>query len=216
MFDLSADILLALLNKPVIIIITILGAFLLGQRLILQTLCLIAFGVILNVALKGTFQIPHSPELSTTYVFPSGHMQVGTMFYLWWALYVSWLTRSVIFLILLGIGLSLIHYHFHTLVDVAGGFFFGMLAMGLYRYILLKNFTYFPWCFWILASLLMLYNTLVYHAAPPHAWMAYYYLSSLIFIERMLSWNGRFFSGWQPVLSNPYQRTASRSSPKSA
>ncbi|WP_133129317.1 phosphatase PAP2 family protein [Legionella yabuuchiae] len=204
MSDLAADILLGFSHYLPVLLIAFAGSLLYkeqGLRLFFQTFCLIAFGLILNVALKGTFKVSLSPKISTVhYAFPSGHMQLSTAFYLWWLIYLPyWWYRILLILVLSGIGAAMIHYEFHTLVDIIGGFVAGLLLVTGYYYCLKQTFKCLPWVLLLLINILQLYNVLVYTHVPSHGWTMYYYLSILILLERIASLNGRLFSLWRFV-----------------
>ncbi|GGI81695.1 phosphatase PAP2 family protein [Legionella impletisoli] len=204
MADFAADVFLGFSHYLPVLLITIAGSMFYrkhGLRLGFQTFCLIAFGIVLNVALKGTFKVPLSPKLSTVhYAFPSGHMQLSTLFYLWWLIYLPfWWYRIALLVIIPGIGAAMIHYEFHTLVDVMGGFVTGLLVVSGYYYMLKQDVKCLPWVLIVIITILQIYNVFVYKLIPSHAWTMYYYFSVLVLLERVVSLNGRFFTLWQPV-----------------
>ncbi len=86
--DLIANAILYFNNWPIILPISIVSALILGRIFFFQTICLVSFNIVVNAALKGLFKIPLSPTLHKLgYSFPSGHMQLVTVFYIWIALY---------------------------------------------------------------------------------------------------------------------------------
>jgi membrane-associated phospholipid phosphatase len=99
---------------------------------------LILISMIINYALKITFQIPLAPHLHKVgFAFPSGHMQSSFVFYGWLSQkmypkkYFLLLTLLIIF-----IAISLIKAGYHNLYDILGAVFFGSLLLsGYHRYI---------------------------------------------------------------------------------
>jgi undecaprenyl-diphosphatase len=185
MSDLYADLMLGFAHAPVLLFITLIGTLLFGRSLFFQTAYLLSLDILLNVALKGTFKIPLSLSLHTIgYAFPSGHMQMATVFYLWWAFVISsWFYRVIVPFVLIGIGSALIHYGCHNSYDVISGFFVGScLASGYY--LLTKYNQYFYWIAGV-SSCLMIYNVLVYAVIPYHASIAYGALIILRFSEKI-------------------------------
>lgn len=139
-------------------------------------LALIGFlGIILNVALKGTFKIPLPEWLHNGYAFPSGHMQFSTVIYGWLFYHYPyrWL-RAVILILLTGIGAGLMYYGYHTFFEVCGGVFFASLIIAFYlfsqHHLKKRWFAVLP----VIASLTMLYNFFQYNIIPPHCWHAFY------------------------------------------
>lgn len=196
--DTSANIFLAFISLPALLLLTFVGGLVLGRRFFFQTACLIGFEVIVNVALKGTFKIAGSVDLeAVSYVFPSGHMQMATVFYTWLALYIPfWSCRAVIAILLAGIGASLIHFGYHSLDDVIGGIVFGVVLVSIYYYSLPKIAQFLPWILLVFTSMLMIYNSLVYATIPHHAWIAYAILSALILTERIIAISGKKCHCW--------------------
>ncbi len=153
----------------------------------MPTVFLVAFDIVVNVALKGTFKIPLAASLHKVgYAFPSGHMQLATVFYCWLAsLIASRPGRSLIMVLLIGIGASLIHFGYHNLYDVIGGFVSGILLIAMLRWLFVHHpHSFFKTLFWT-ASVLMMYNGLMYQAIPRHAWLAYFAIGLLFLMQRM-------------------------------
>jgi membrane-associated phospholipid phosphatase len=92
---------------------------------------LVLFTMIFTVFLKSIFQIPLNPTLGIQgFAFPSGHMTVAVIFYGWLFLaYPHWLFRSIILIILTGIGWGLIQQGYHDLKDVGAAVGFGMATI---------------------------------------------------------------------------------------
>lgn len=200
MLEIIADIFLAFSNRPIVLLLLIFMGVLLQKELAYQALCLITITIILNVALKGIFQVPlpRTLDSATGYAFPSGHMMVSTVFYIWLALYTPyWSLRILMGIILIGIGASLIYFNFHTIIDVLGGVSFGLLVIVIFIYILLKEKNWSPIFLLICSSVLMLFNWIVYSIVPIDSWRAYSILFACIFLERVFSLNGRKYSFWK-------------------
>lgn len=119
----------------------LLGSFWVGKKHAYNLLYLIAFSLIFNVALKDTFQIPLSPSLGKAgFAFPSGHMQLATVFYagLVYQLKNKFIHMIIAPFILAGVGWSLIDAGFHNLADVCAGATVGYSL--IYFYNLLLNY----------------------------------------------------------------------------
>jgi undecaprenyl-diphosphatase len=188
MFDLSADLMLGFSYAPVLFFITFIGSLFWGRSIFFQTACLLALDIILNVALKGTFKIPLSPTLHKAgYALPSGHMQMATVFYIWWAFFIpGWTYRAIALFILIGVGAGLIHYNYHDGYDVVSGFFVGALFVSGYYYLLIRQSLYFARLLLGISSILMVCNALLYKVVPLHAWIAYGAIMILILSERLV------------------------------
>lgn len=188
MLDVTADFFLAFAAFHTIFFVLMTGALFFGWRMVLPLGCLICIELIINVALKGTFRVPLSERLhSIYYAFPSGHMQLATVFYLWWAVFVrSWFIRVLIAFILIGVGAGLLHYGFHNLLEVIGGFIAGIIIFTGYLYFLGKSNRYTGWMLLGFSFILMIYNQLIYSIVPSHARSAFYVLLALIIMLELL------------------------------
>ncbi len=172
-----------------------------GRAFFLQCFCLTFLGMIVNVALKGTFKVLPPPFLEGGYAFPSGHMQLTCIFYGWILLHVrSSVLRGCLFMLCLGQGMGLIHYHYHTLFDVLGGVFFATLMIVLYRKTLFWFKKQTPWVLLCASSLCMLYNLYAYKGGIPlHAVQSYEALLVVLILERIFSKNGKKGQDWQAM-----------------
>lgn len=180
------DIVLGFSHSLIFLLILLTGFVLINPRFFFQAACLVAFGIITNVALKGFFKVPLPTHLGPYYAFPSGHMQSATILYVWLAVHVRFLPwRLFVALLLPSIGAGLIYYHYHQLDEVIAGFIFGLIIIALYHYLL----TYFKekatWLLLLIASSLMMYSQFTYTQIPPHAWPAFYTLISLLALEKL-------------------------------
>lgn len=200
MLDNIADIFLTFANRPFILLLVIIMGVLYSKELAYQAVCLVTLAIILNIALKGVFQVPlpRPLESATGYSFPSGHMMVSTVFYTWLALYSThWSVRLLIGFILIGIGASLIHYNFHTIWDVLAGLGFGFVLVIAFIYVLLKERRWSPIVLLMIASLLMLYNWFIYPVIPIDSWRAYCILAIFIIVEQAVSLKTKKYQYWR-------------------
>ena len=166
---------------PFIIGLLLLGLMFGNRTIFYHTTCVMLISMILNVALKVTFQVPLSPALHKVgFAFPSGHMQLAAVLYGWLFFHTKNKTLKILIIMLLtGIGFGLVHFEYHTWFDVLGAVFFAGLILGFYYILHRKKKTYLTWINLSLTAFPMIYiayrNTI-----PIHAWMAYSTL--LIFI----------------------------------
>lgn len=156
--------------------------FALGKRwLCYHATCLVLFSMLVNVALKSTFQIPLSPSLNVSgFAFPSGHMQFATVFYGWLALQTKHRSLQALAIgILTGVGASLVHFGYHSWFDVFGALFFGGILIVCYQKLIAQKEKY---VFWSLAlSAILLLSYIAYRVPiPNHALMAFVLLMSLL------------------------------------
>ncbi|CDZ75981.1 PAP2 superfamily protein [Legionella massiliensis] len=187
MIDHLARIFLLFSSDLIIIPLVVIGLIWLNRETFYHATCLILFSMLVNVALKNTFQIPLSPALGKIgYAFPSGHMQFVTVLYAWLALRVKnfWLTMAIV-IVLIGVALSLIHFGYHNLYDVVAAVFFAVILIGLYYLADLRWQDSVPWLILLFASLLLIYIVLTSEQIAAHVWMAYYGLWGLISAEKI-------------------------------
>ena len=141
--------------------------------------------VLLNLALKITFQIPLAPSLGKEGgAFPSGHMQSSIVLYGWLFKSINRLSIQVLIIILLiGIGGGLVHLGYHNYFDVFGAVFAGILLIFTYNWFL-KNFKEIILFLILLlfSTLLMAYIGLLYEIKE-YSWLAYYSLVGVISSE---------------------------------
>lgn len=160
------------------------GFIFLNKRLFYHAVCIMFFSIIMNIALKATFQIPLAPFLNKAgFAFPSGHMQLATIVYGWLAFKLpSTRLRILISVVLIGIGFGLVHFGYHTVIDVLGGVFFAVLLITLYAFMQFEHNKILPWLLATISSLAMPY--IAWRSTiPPHAWVAYCALLTLIITE---------------------------------
>lgn len=158
------------------------------NRIFQHAALLLLFGILLNVALKGTFKIPLASWMQKEgFAFPSGHMQASVVFYGWLMSQYRYRTFQVISLVLLGgIAWGLIYFGYHNLLDVFGAVVVASLLLWGYR----KLLQYPPKSIFITLLLsmhiLMLYNAMQYVSIPKHAFMAYYALLGFLISDYFL------------------------------
>jgi undecaprenyl-diphosphatase len=102
-----------------------------GSLVWINACLLIVFTMVFNVFLKSLFLVPLNPSIGKEgFAFPSGHMQVSAAFYGWlfWA-YPYRSVRSLILLILTGMGYGLIQQGYHALEDVVAAAVVGILTV---------------------------------------------------------------------------------------
>lgn len=99
--------------------------------------CLIS--ICINYVLKITFKVPLPPELHDGYAFPSGHMQMLTVFYGWLANHRLMRMRWFFPLLVIGEAYGLVYFHYHTLLEAFAGFATGMFLLSVFNKIYLKT-----------------------------------------------------------------------------
>lgn len=212
MIDIITHLLLALGNLAFISPLLLIGFIRSDRRFFYQLTCLILFSIIINVALKSMFRIPLPQELGIPgFAFPSGHMQIATVFYAYMILFGNTLLikraktgksefkthpkklfsllNFTLILLLIGIGWSLIHCGYHTVYDVIAAAFTSLLLITGYRMLLANCGQWTAWIILTLATLAMIYSFIGYPRIPHHAWFAWYGLIGLISIEKIYQLN---------------------------
>ena len=184
--DILVELFLRFSSLDIVVLIVLAGFLLIDRRFFYQTSCLLTFNILLNVALKGTFKIPLSPALHVIgYAFPSGHMQLATVFYGWIALH--WTRRSArlaIVVLLAGIGAGLMHFGYHTLSDVLAALVVGLGLIAVFQGLLTINAPAVPWILAICACLLLGYIRLIFYSIPQYCLISFYTLFALLIVER--------------------------------
>ncbi|WP_156812357.1 phosphatase PAP2 family protein [Legionella tunisiensis] len=191
MLDTLARTLLAFSNGSIVIPLIILGFIWLDRTVFYHAACLVLLSIVMNVALKVTFQIPLPPALGKDwFAFPSGHMQLSTVLYAWLAYKVEKpVFRLATVTLLVGIGASLIHFDYHNLFDVLAGSFFALLLIVAYYLPSKKWPQSMPLVIVLIGSLLVFYINWRYTRIPVHAWMAYYALSGFVISDKLFGRN---------------------------
>jgi undecaprenyl-diphosphatase len=172
--DTVARFFLGFSHLEIILPMLVLGFIFLNKPLFYHTCCLMFFSMLINVALKSTFQVPLHPSIHHAgFAFPSGHMQLATVVYGWLAWhYTNTYLRMCVAIILAGVGFGLVHFDYHTVTDVLGGAFFASLLIAFYALLKNKYSSKLPWFLGVIATLAMPY--IAWQAfIPRHAWFAY-------------------------------------------
>ena len=182
LLDTLAQFFLTFTHLSAIIPITLVGFMWTDRDTFYHAICLLFVGMLINVALKGTFKIPLSPALGMPgFAFPSGHMQASTVFYGWLAYRTpkTWF-RGLCVVVLLSIAWAIYYCGYHNLVDLLGALGVAMLILYGYVELLRRQKSFLFWTILFLIQILMLYNYTLYAEMPKHAYMAYYGLTGLM------------------------------------
>ena len=175
--DILARFFLAFSHDTIIIPLVVLGYIWISRVVFEDAIILILMSMLFSFFLKTIFQVPLSPVLHQVgYAFPSGHMQLSVVLYGWLAFKTQlMLYRLVSIVLLVGIGLSLMHFGYHNIYDILGGVFFACVLMKFYQVVVFKNSIFFQKPLFFLATVLMI-TVLFDYQMPTHIWMAYYAL----------------------------------------
>lgn len=142
-----------------------------------RTIYIMLLATIVVAYLKSIWQVPLQPWVkSDSWAFPSGHMFVVTSFYLWISKEMNkrWIT-NLSYIILLGVGLSLIQQKYHITQDVIGAFGFALIFLYLYNIIVsLKPFAKNPDYLVLILLPLSLIIMFCMPIIPPHVFHAVY------------------------------------------
>ena len=185
MLDNVSRFFLAFSHDTIIIPLIIIGYIWIDRKVFFHGISLLLTSMLLNLALKITFQVPLAPSLGKEgFAFPSRHMQSSIVLY-------GWLLKSVnkrsikvvITILLIGISIGLVHLGYHNYFDVLAAVFLGLLLIFIYSWFL-KTFKES-----ILSMIVLLFNTLlmVYigllYEIKEYSWLAYYSLIGFISSE---------------------------------
>ncbi|MBA3537088.1 MAG: phosphatase PAP2 family protein [Tatlockia sp.] len=172
-------------NAGFIFPLMIIGFIWFDRKMFYHAISLILLCILVNIALKISFQVPLSPSLHQVgFAFPSGHMQLATTLYLWFALQVKnkWF-RAAILILLSGIGWGTIYFGYHDVFDIMGAVLFALLLLFFYCYVDLKWPEKLPCMLLILATLLLIYINIRMPMA--NVWKGFYGLWGLIIAEQI-------------------------------
>ncbi|NBX85090.1 MAG: hypothetical protein EBQ95_05725 [Gammaproteobacteria bacterium] len=137
--------------------------------------CLIS--ICINYVLKISFKVPLPAELHDGYAFPSGHMQMLTVFYGWLAnhrlLRMHWFFPALV----IGEAYGLVYFHYHTLLEAFAGFATGIFLLSMFNKIYFKTPFMRYICLIFLLSACLIYIH-VFGFIQPHVFIA----ASLLFL----------------------------------
>jgi membrane-associated phospholipid phosphatase len=144
-----------------------------------------AFCIILNILLKGLFAIKASPDAE--FAFPSGHMQAAVVFY-WFLLGQNskLFYKAIATVIIIGVGMGLIHFKYHTLIDVLGGLGFGFCLLAIYSLLLRYCPNVSAWLLVVAGFLTIQGIKLLYPFVPEYGWHAFYLLLSMVLLQELM------------------------------
>ena len=173
--SLMIDFLLSFCQPTLLIVFILLLFMIAGRKVAIQTILLMALCLILNVALKVTFQVPLMPHFGKMgFALPSGHAQYTTVFYLWMAYQFRsrWISLLAI-PIIASVGYGLVAAGYHSLHDVIWGEVTGVLLVLSYIGLVNYDARRIPLVVLLLSSVLMIYIPLRFLPVPLHALIAY-------------------------------------------
>jgi len=188
MTEMCATFFLSFAHTTVLIPLVLLGYIWINRGVFYDALCLLFLSMLFSYALKVTFQVPLSPLLhQETFALPSGHMQMAVVFYGWLALqFKKPLLRTSIFILLIGLGFSLIHKGYHDLTDVLAAVVSGSLLLAFYKFWAQRRPQLLPGIVLGAGALCLLYSAWIYHLKEC-LWMPAYFLLGLILAQKIFS-----------------------------
>lgn len=183
--DHFARFFLSFSHPTILIPLFLIGLIWIDRRVFYYALNLIFISIIVNFALKSTFQIPLSPALGKTgFAFPSGHMQFSVVLYTWLALHFkNSFFRVLIILLLIGMGWGLHYFGYHSYFDIFGAILVGGILVFLYYVIYLKKRIILPWLVLVISSSLIAYIYIHYGFIPDYVSRVYYILLGMVLSE---------------------------------
>lgn len=134
MLDTIFGFLLAFGRAEIILPMALLGYVFHDRDKWCRTIYLTLFGMILVTYLKSIWKIPLASSIkSDSWAFPSGHMFVACLFYLWSSHEIKKIIFSIFSaMIILGIAFGLIQKGYHDIYDVLGAIIFAIPTMFFY------------------------------------------------------------------------------------
>lgn len=175
-------------HDTIIVPLMILGYIWIDRKFFLNAIYLILVGMLVNVALKVSFQVPLAPHLNKTgFAFPSGHMQTSVVVYGWLLVKVKNPFYKIPFILLLmGIGWALVQCGYHNYGDVCGAVLVGVLLIVGYHFLVKLNRKVFHLLLLLLSTGLMGYIAMM-HELSETQHMAYWTLMGLMGGERIFN-----------------------------
>lgn len=139
MFENLAIFSLFFSNVPCILTIFFIGMLSNKRNLFFWGAMFSLLSICINYALKITFKVPLPPELHDGYAFPSGHMQMLTVFYGWLAMHHLLRMRILFIPLCLMETYGLLYFHYHTLLEIVAGFITGLFLLSVFNRIFQKR-----------------------------------------------------------------------------
>ncbi len=170
-------------NLPFILSFSCLGLCLKKTRpYFYHALYLMFLSLLIKAALKCFFEIPNTLQLG--YAYPSGHMQLAVTFYGFLALQSRevWV-KLLVAIILFGIGFSLIHFKYHTMLDILGAVCFSSILLSFDQILRIKKVIYWREIYALIGTFSL--GFIAYHehfSVHRFHWIVYCALISLLII----------------------------------
>lgn len=116
--------------------IIFLGSIFSNRLLFGKSAVILFFVMIYNTLLKNIFKVRLNSHLGEGYSFPSGHMHGFGLFYGFLCVYSKNIViKTILFIIVIGIGTSLVYMRYHVPFDVIGASFFLIFELILENYL---------------------------------------------------------------------------------
>lgn len=172
--DTLARIALAFSHEWVISTLLIVGYIWVDRETCFHSTGLVLISMIVNVALKVTFQVPLNPSLGKAgFAFPSGHMQTAVVLYGFFYTVTPYRSLKYSFIaLLIMIGSSLIYFGYHNVTDVMGAILFALILIHAYQYLLQRMKASHLFLGMIFFALSCLIYIKCVDIIPPHLWAA--------------------------------------------
>ncbi|KTD18061.1 phosphatase PAP2 family protein [Legionella jordanis] len=188
MSDHIASFFLLFSHALIIIPVLCIGYIWLNRELFFKLIHLVLLTILLNIALKVSFQVPLPASLGKHwFAFPSGHMQLATALYGWFIYQCSNVfLRALLLFLLSGIGFSLVYCGYHGPQDVIGALIFSTLLLCSFQFLTFRYPQHWHGVVLTVGLLLLLYSQWMW-PLPAHAWMAFYSLLGLNLAELLFN-----------------------------
>jgi len=160
----------------------VLGMLFHKRDLYAKAVCFLFFVIIFNTLLKHIFKVPLFPHLGDGYAFPSGHMHAATVFYGYIIYKIeNKAVRTMLVFLLMIMGFSLIHRHFHDLFDVLGAVGFGASEIIIYHFLWQRFGSKCVAAVALIGSIAIIVTLSIIYKVEYHVWLAFYGLCGTIF-----------------------------------
>ncbi len=191
--DYLAKAFLFFTHEQFILPLLVIGYICIDKDTFYHAICLTFISMLFNSALKVSFKIPLSPLIGKEgFAFPSGHMQLATVLYIWLAYRSnSLLMRILVSILLTGIACSLLYFNFHNYQDIFGALFFATVLLILYNYTINKSKRNGYLVVLTFSLLIMLYIYIVTSQIDNYVKMAFLGLFGFVVAERLCTSNSK-------------------------